>query len=92
MRATRNTVSRNWQPRTIVRQNNSARLPDYRPFADFARTTHEGIFRQLQMQKLGETKREVVYSFGAAEGLLLDQIKPGWRRRYFVQKFDLGKL
>lgn len=67
-------------------------LPDYRPFADVARTTHEGIFRQLQTQKLGESKREVVYSFGAAEGLLLDQIKPGWRRRYFIEKFDLGKL
>ena len=67
-------------------------LPDYRSFADFARTTYEDIFRQLLTQKLGESKREVVYSFGAAEGLLLDQIKPGWRRRYFVEKFDLGKL
>lgn len=67
-------------------------LPDYRSFPDVARTTHEGIFRQLRTQKLGESKREVVYSFGAAEGLLLDQIKPGWRRRYFVQKFDLGRL
>ena len=67
-------------------------LPDYRSFADVARTTQEGIFRQLQTQKLGESKREVVYSFGAAEGLLLDQIKPGWHRQYFVKKFDLGKL
>jgi len=67
-------------------------LKDFRTFADFARTTHEGIFRQLGTQKLGESKREVVYSFGAAEGLLLDQVKPRWRRRYFVEKFDLGKL
>ena len=67
-------------------------LPDYRSFADFADKTYEGIFRQLRTQKLGESKREVVYSYGAAEGLLLDQIKPGWRRRYFVKKFDLGKL
>jgi hypothetical protein len=67
-------------------------LPDYRSFADVARTTYDGIFRQLSTQKLGESKREVVYSFGAAEGLLLDQTKPGWRRRYFVKKFDLGKL
>lgn len=67
-------------------------LPDYRSFADFARATREGIFRQLETQKLGDAKREVVYSFGAAEGLLLDQIKPGWRRQYFVQKFDLGRL
>lgn len=67
-------------------------LPDYRSFADVAQTTYDGIFRQLRTQKLGESKREVVYSFGAAEGLLLDQTKPGWRRRYFVEKFDLGKL
>ena len=67
-------------------------LPDYRPFAEVAKTTYEGIFRQLLTQKLGERKREVVYSFGAAEGLLLDQVKPGWRRRYFSAKFDLGKL
>ena len=67
-------------------------LPDYRSFADFADKTYEGIFRQLRTQKLGESKREVVYSYGAAEGLLLDQIKPGWRHRYFLKKFDLGKL
>ena len=67
-------------------------LKDYRTFADVAKTTYDGIFHQLLTQKLGESKREVVYSFGAAEGLLLDQIKPRWRRRYFVEKFDLGKL
>ncbi len=67
-------------------------LPDYIPIADVAKSTYEGIFQQLLTQKLGESKREVVYSFGAAEGLLLDQVKPGWRRRYFSAKFDLGKL
>jgi hypothetical protein len=80
-------AARNYRPTKQFRA-----LPDYRSFADEARTLHEGIFRQLQTQKLGESRREVVYSLGAAEGLLLDQIKPGWRRRYFVQKFDLGKL
>ena len=67
-------------------------LKDYQSYADVARQLHDGIMRQLQTQKLGESKREVVYSFGAAEGLLLDQINPRWRRRYFVEKFDLGKL
>lgn len=67
-------------------------LKDYRSFADVAQATYEGVFRQLQTQKLGESKREVVYSFGAAEGLLLDQINPRWRSRYFVAKFDLGEL
>ena len=67
-------------------------LKDYRTFADVATTTYDGIFHQLLTQKLGESKREVVYSYGAAQGLLLDQIRPGWRKRYFVEKFDLGKL
>ena len=67
-------------------------LKDYQSFADVAQNTRERIFRQLETQKLGSAKREVVYSFGAAEGLLLDQINPGWRRRYFVEKFDLRKL
>lgn len=66
-------------------------LPDYRSYAEIAGELNEGIFRQLQTQKLGESKREVVYSFGAAEGLLLDLINPRWRRQYFVEKFDLGK-
>jgi hypothetical protein len=66
-------------------------LPDYEPFAEVAKKTRERIFRQLETQKLGESKREVVYSFGAAEAFLLDQINPGWRRRYFQEKFDLGK-
>ena len=67
-------------------------LNDYRSFQDVAKTTREGIFQQLLTQKLGESKREVVYSFGAAEGLLLDQIRPGWRKRYFVEKFNLERL
>ena len=67
-------------------------LKDYQSFADVAKTTYEGIFRQLLNQRLGESKREVVYSFGATEGLLLDTIRPRWRQQYFVSKFDLGKL
>src|SRR5215813_847094 len=67
-------------------------LKDYQSFAEVAEITREGIFRQLRSQKLGESKREVVYSFGAAEGLLLDQIRPRWRQQYFVAKFDLDKL
>lgn len=67
-------------------------LKDYRSFADVARTTYEGVFRQLLTQNLGDSKREVVYSFGAAEGLLLDEINPRWRGRYFAEKFDLERL
>lgn len=67
-------------------------LKDYRSYRDAAESIHSGIFKQLRTQRLGESKREVVYSYGAAEGLLLDQIRPGWRTRYFVEKFSLEKL
>ncbi|HEY5884256.1 MAG TPA: hypothetical protein VIT88_06180 [Pyrinomonadaceae bacterium] len=67
-------------------------LPDYQTFAEVAKETRERILKQLTTQRLGETKREVVYPFGAAEGLLLDEISPGWRSRYFVEKFDLAGL
>ena len=67
-------------------------LSDYRSFADVAKDIHDGILRHLRVQKLGVSKREVVYAFGAAEGLLLDRIRPRWRNRYLVEKFDLGKL
>jgi len=67
-------------------------LKDYRSFADVAKTTYDGIFHQLLAQKLGESKREVVYSFGAAEGFLLDRLSVRWRNRYFKDKFDLGRF
>jgi len=68
------------------------KLKDYRSFADVANTIYSRIFEQLLTQKLGESKREVVYPYGAAEGLLLDRVKPQWRTQYFANKFDLGTL
>jgi hypothetical protein len=67
-------------------------LKDFESFNYMADSLYSEIIRQLMTQKLAESKREVVYSFGAAEGLLLDGINPRWRRRYFVEKFDIGKL
>ena len=67
-------------------------LKDYQSFADVAKETRERTLRQLRTQKLDESKREVVYSFGAAEGLLLDEVNPRWRKRYFAEKFDLNRL
>ncbi|PYS79525.1 MAG: hypothetical protein DMF67_01750 [Acidobacteria bacterium] len=66
-------------------------LKDYTPFGQLAEELRVGIFSQLQTRQLGEAKRLVVYPFGAAEGLLLDATSPSWRKRYFVDKFDLGK-
>jgi hypothetical protein len=67
-------------------------LKDYRSFADVAKETRERTFHQLLTQKLGESRREVVYSFGASEGLLLDEVNPRWRKGYFAEKFDLSRF
>lgn len=66
-------------------------LEDFTPFSQTATAIHARIFRQLATQKLGDSRRDVVYPFGAAEGLLLDLVSPQWRRRYFRDKFDLGR-
>jgi hypothetical protein len=67
-------------------------LKDYQSFAGVAKETRERTLRQLLTQKLGQSRRDVVYSFGAAEGLLLDEVNPGWRKRYFAEKFDLSRF
>ena len=38
---------------------------------------------ELKKADLASWKRTVVYSFGAAEGLLLDRIHPKWKEQYF---------
>jgi hypothetical protein len=66
-------------------------LKDYKSFAQTGVSIRETIFRELLTQKLDQSRREVVYPFGAAEGLLLDVVNPGWRGRYLIDKFDLSK-
>jgi hypothetical protein len=66
-------------------------LRDFTSFEETASVIRERIFKQLLTQKLGESKREVFYPFGAAEGLLLDRVNRRWKSRYFIDKFDLSK-
>ena len=66
-------------------------LKDFTSFADAFREIRDTIINQLSTQRLGEKKREVVYPFGAAEALLLDEVNPSWQSRYFVDRFDLRK-
>lgn len=65
-------------------------LKDFILFGQVANSTNEGIFEQLLTRKLGESRREMFYPFGAAQALLLDRVAPSWRGRYFAEKFDLG--
>lgn len=66
------------------------KLSDFKSFKIEAAAIHARILNQLLTQQLSTTKREVVYPFGAAEGLLLDKVNPSWMSRYWREKFDLG--
>ena len=60
-----------------------AALPDYTPFSTYALTARSRTLDELKHIDITQSKREVFYSFGAAEALLLDRINPGWKDQYF---------
>lgn len=66
-------------------------LPDYQPYAKEAERILKGIEKELQEAKLESRQRELFYPFGAAEGLLLDEVQPKWRERYLAEKFFLER-
>lgn len=60
-----------------------AALSDYEPFKVYATEARSETLSELKRIDLAKAKRTVVYSFGAAEGLLLDRINPRWKDEYF---------
>ncbi|MGP8093784.1 MAG: hypothetical protein ACLP72_10730 [Candidatus Sulfotelmatobacter sp.] len=58
-------------------------LSDYEPFASYAARARGKTLDELRQADLATWKRTVVYSFGAAEGFLLDRINPKWKAEYF---------
>lgn len=64
-------------------------LKDYRPYREEARAVLACVEKELATLQLERAKREALYAVGAAEGLLLDRANPGWRDRYFAEKFSL---
>jgi hypothetical protein len=68
-----------------------AELKDYSTFKEVYREIKGNILKQLAGLRLDEYERSAFYPLGAGEGLLLDKIRPGWRSRYFIEKFDLDK-
>ena len=60
-----------------------AALPDYTPFSAYALTARARTLDELKHIDITQAKREVVYSFGAAEALLLDRINPDWKSQYW---------
>lgn len=67
------------------------KLPDFTPFTTVAENLRKGIVDILPTVNLAESRRSAFYPFGAAEGLLLDAVNPGWQKEYFREKFDLEK-
>ena len=79
-----------WAAREFKPSASFASLPDYTDFQSVANgILHETILKKLKNVDLARDGREIFYAFGAAEGLLLDQLNPGWRDEYLTEKFYL---
>ncbi len=77
-----------WAAAHYVPSKAFAGLPDYRPFAEHARSLRSRVDEQLAGADLARDKRLLFYAIGAAEGLLLDRTVPGWQKQYFDRPFD----
>ncbi len=68
-------------------------LKDYKPFFEIADALRENIFNQLKEWSasggLKDNGRLCFYSYGAAEGLLLDRVNKSWKEQYLEKKFFL---
>jgi len=69
-----------------------AALPDFEPFSTLAVNARRETLAELKRADLTQWKRVFAYSFGAAEGLLLDRLNPGWQADYFKHPFSIEPL
>ena len=69
-----------------------AALPDVASYAGVSKAILDRIHTQLTTVVLGEAERSAFYPVGAAEGILLDRVNPGWRRQYAGAGFTLDRL
>jgi hypothetical protein len=67
-------------------------LPDYTSFASAAAAIEGGIRSELRAGDLARTRRVLFYPVGAATALLLDEVAPGWRARYFEHAYSLDAM
>ena len=65
-------------------------LGDANALARDSAATYGGVLQHLRSNSLGTDQRVEFYSLGAGEALLLDQIDPGWHKRYLDKRMDLG--
>jgi len=60
-----------------------AALSDFESFTTYAARARTETLNELRQADIAKSKRLAVYSFGAAEGLLLDRVDPKWKDGYF---------
>jgi len=66
-----------------------AALSDFETFASYAAKARIETLNELRQADLRIWKRTVVYSFGAAEALLLDRVHPHWKDNYFKHPLSM---
>lgn len=66
-------------------------LTDYVSLVEEARNLRRGMFQRLRRMSFKETRRDSFYAFGAAEALLLDRVRPEWKKDYFSDPFFLER-
>ncbi len=64
-------------------------LPDFTPYGTVASAIRNNIMTDLGSLSLAKARRIVVYSVGAAEALLLDRVRPEWKRDFLMHRFRL---
>ena len=69
-----------------------AALPDFESFGAYASHARKDTLDEFRKTDLPKSKREFVYPWGAAEGFLLDELRPNWREEYFKRPFSLDSL
>jgi hypothetical protein len=69
-----------------------SKLTDYKSFSDYAAHARRDTLDELKRADLSSWKRTFIYSFGAAEGFLLDLLHPGWHSEYFKHPLTTDPL
>ena len=67
-------------------------LSDFEPFSAYAAKARTETLNELKQANLIEWKRTAFYSFGAAEGLLLDRFNPKWKDGYFKHALSMDSF
>lgn len=66
-------------------------LGDFLPYSVAADSLRLALASELADLDLATHRRVAFYAVGAAEALLLDVVRPGWRRQYFNHPFYLER-